>query len=138
MTAKPDILPTLDPVAFVLALVLAPLVVALLFCWALLIPVLAVIFGGVPYLVFGTPVLLWLATRVPLHAGRLALVGMGVQGLFLVCLAVWGRLAHPEAEGLVVFYGLFGLPMAALWFAAFAVLYRRFWRPVLPLLPEMC
>lgn len=130
MTAKPDIPPTLDPLAFVLALVLAPLLVALVFFWALLIPVFAVIFGGLPYLVFGTPVLLWLATRAPLRPGRYALVGMGVHGLFLACLAVWSLQAQPDPRPMLAFFGGFGLPMAALWFAAFALLYRRFWRPV--------
>jgi len=48
----------IDPVAFFLALICAPLLVALMFCWMIGIPVFALFFGGVPYLIFGTPVLL--------------------------------------------------------------------------------
>lgn len=48
----------IDPVAFAIALIGAPLLVALLFFWILLIPVFALLFGGIPYLVLGTPVLL--------------------------------------------------------------------------------
>ena len=138
MTAKTDILPTLDPVAFALALVLAPLLVALMFFWLLLIPVLAVIFGAVPYLVFGTPALLWMVTRLRPSLGRFALGGLVVHGLFLACLAAWGLLLHDRAAlDLFWFFALFGLPHAAAWFAAFAALYRGFWRPVLPPLPPL-
>ncbi len=70
MTSNKEILPTPDPVAFAGAL-LAPLLVALLFFWAALIPVF---FGAVPNLVFGTPVLLWmvpvLGQAVPQAKGR--------------------------------------------------------------------
>lgn len=136
MTAKPNILPTLDPVAFALALVLAPLVVALVFFWLLLIPVLAVIFGAVPYLVFGTPALMWMVTRHRPSLGRFALSGLIVHVIFLACLAAWGLLLQDQAVlDLWWLYALFGLPHAVAWPMAFALLYRRFWRPVLPPLP---
>ncbi len=135
MTARADTLPTLDPVAFALALVLAPLLVALVFFWALLIPVLAVIFGAVPYLVFGTPVLLWMVTRYPPKAGPFAMGGLLAQVLFVIGLQTWGVLVDSNAPDLVLFFLIFGTAMAPLWFVAFALLYRRFWRPVLPPLP---
>jgi hypothetical protein len=134
MTVKKDILPTLDPVAFVAALVLAPLLVALLFFWVLLIPVFAVIIGGLPYLIFGTPVLLWMVTRYPMQASPFAVAGLASLLAFIGTLAVADRLAPTPLSdaGMVLLLG--GIPFSAGWFIAFALLYRRFWRPVLPLM----
>ena len=47
----------IDPTAFFAALILAPLLVALLGFWIVLIPVVAVILGGLPYLLVGGPLL---------------------------------------------------------------------------------
>ncbi|NHX28303.1 hypothetical protein HA397_30675, partial [Escherichia coli] len=53
--------PALHPVnatSFALAIVLAPIWVAILFFWVLLIPVFAVSFGALPYLLTAPPILL--------------------------------------------------------------------------------
>ncbi|MVO15151.1 hypothetical protein [Parasedimentitalea huanghaiensis] len=47
---------------FYIALFGAPMLTALLFFWVLLIPVFAVLFGGVPWLIFGGPAL-WSSLR---------------------------------------------------------------------------
>ena len=51
--------PNLNLADFFLALLTAPILVALLFFWAFLIPVFAVLFGYLPWLIFGGPAL-WL------------------------------------------------------------------------------
>jgi hypothetical protein len=129
MTTKKEILPTLDPVAFAGALVLAPLLVALLFFWALLIPVFAVAFGAIPYLVFGTPVLLWMVTRYPLQPEPFCLGGLAaLAGFAVVLFSV--ELLQPDVlgSGIEVFVA-WGVPFAATWFVAFAKIYGRFYRP---------
>ncbi|MGL4234649.1 hypothetical protein [Tabrizicola sp.] len=130
MTARQEILPTLDPIAFAGALLLAPLLVAALFFWVLLVPVFAVPFGAVPYLVFGTPVLLWIVTRYPLNLGTFAMGGFLAYVLFILCFAIW-QFAQPDRNReMLELYALFGIPFSAAWCAAFARIYRSFHQPV--------
>lgn len=130
MTARQEILPTLDPIAFASALVLSPLMVAALTFWVLLIPVFAVVLGGVPYLVFGTPILLWMVTRFPLTFGTFALGGLLAHVLFILCLAAWQAVRSDLNDEPLFFFGIWGLPFSAIWCACFAKLYRSFYRPV--------
>ena len=118
----------LDPVAFALALVCAPLIVALLGFWALAIPIFAVLFGGPIYLVFGTPVLLtYLLYRRGSPEGA-ALLGfltviVGLVGLWLLGTA-FGRMQDIEP---LLWMGGFGLIFGPLWGLTFGLLYNR-WR----------
>jgi hypothetical protein len=130
MTSDREILPTLDPIAFAGALVLAPLVVALTFFWLLAIPIFAVFFGTVPYLIFGTPVLLWMVTRFPISADNFAIGGMLAQSLFALCLSAFANLRPHTAADSMAFMVLWGIPFAIAWFMTFAWLYRRFYRPI--------
>jgi hypothetical protein len=115
-------------VAFTRAL--APLVVALLFFWALMIPVFAVIFGAVPYLVFGTPIQMWTVTRFPIKDFVFAIGGAAAQFLFACSLRVLANLRPDLRVGDAGFMAIWGIPFAIGWFIAFAHLYRRFYRPV--------
>lgn len=118
----------IDPVAFFLALIAAPLWVALLFCWVVLIPVFAVLFGGLFYLVLGTPVLL-----VYLHyrhgtsqgAGALAVLTVVLGGL--VFLLVQTLAGTPIPIETVLTLAGFSLLHAFGWGITFGHFYNR-WR----------
>ncbi len=74
----------IDPVAFVLAMIGGPLMFTLASFWLLLIPVGALIFGTLPYLVLGTPVLLIYLSRHPAKPWQLAILAL----LTLFCLSI--------------------------------------------------
>jgi hypothetical protein len=132
MPARTEMLPILDPIAFAGALILAPPLVAALTFWLLLIPIVAVGFGAVPYLVFGTPVFLWMVTRYPVTSGNFALGGLLAHALFALSFALWSQAQpYPNPE-MVGFYALWGIPFSAAWGVAFAYLYRCFCRPLIP------
>ena len=123
----------IDPIAFFKALVAAPLIVALFGCWALAIPVFAVVFGGPAYLIFGTPVLL-----IYLHVrsgdpGQIALLALAVM-VVLLLIPVMAEMSdignHSVRAGFLDVasgMGLWGLIFAPLWGFAFGKLYNR-WR----------
>jgi hypothetical protein len=129
MTVNSEPFETLDPVAFAAALVAAPLLVALICFWALLIPVFAVLFGGPVYLAFGTPVLLWMVTRVRPYFVSYACVGVLVQSGLTLLLALSDALHPHQGTGDLLPAALFGMIFAPLWAGTFAALYRRWYRP---------
>ena len=117
-----------SPTAFAGALVLAPLLVGLLGL-PLIVPPLAVIFGAPLWLGLGTPALLWMVGRYPPRFGRYALMALAGHLAFLAgaALLVWLRPdLVQEAQGLLVFYLIFGSVFALLWGGTFATLYRKF------------
>lgn len=118
----------LDPVAFAFALICAPLLVALLGFWVLGIPVFALFFGVPPYLVFGTPILLFylrLRRGTPLGAAKLAF-GTVAAGLVAIVsgLALQGDTFDVDA---MMFFGGCALVFGPLWGMTFGYLYNR-WR----------
>ena len=118
----------LDPVAFFLALIGAPLVVAALGFWALLIPVFAVIYGGPYYLIIGAPLLLWFVPRngvQPRQIAILAFVANGVATLAAILALGLTEWQHIPL-GVVLWFGTFGSIFALLWGRMFAHLYLRF------------
>lgn len=129
MTVKMEVMGIFDPVAFVAALVSAPVLVALLGFWALFIPIGAAIFGGPIYLVFGTPVLLWMVTRFPPEAGIFACAGLLVQSALTIGLAIAARLLPLSQAADLLPAALFGMVFAPIWGAVFIKLYRRWYRP---------
>jgi len=116
----------IDPVAFFVALVSAPLLVGLLGVW-LLIPPFAVIFGGPLYLIFVTPAL-WLALQRGIKTpGKFALIGFLVMlGLLALGFVVDAAFSIFLGVELLTFYGGFGLIFAPIWSATFAALYQKF------------
>jgi hypothetical protein len=121
-------IPALDPVAFVAALILAPLLFTALTFWVVLIPVGALIVGGLPYLILGTPVLLAMLFYGPCDVDRMtraAIVTIAVPfAPMVVASLIYGR------EGVLPVFGM-GLAcmiFAAGWAATFASLYNRFYR----------
>jgi len=118
----------IDPTAFFAALILAPLLVALLGFWIALIPVVAVILGGLPYLLVGGPLLANALRknkptfRVFSRVGLLA----NLATPFLVFLFYMMNNPPEAALNAAVIYFGFGLIFAPLWSGVFAVLYRKF------------
>ena len=113
-----------DPLAFFVALIGAPLLVTALTFWAYLIPVFALIFGAVPYLLLGTPALLVFLPRYGSGALKIALLAFCVMGAALAVVALLFA-AFPANQDLqfILQLGSFGLIFAPLWGAAFGWIY---------------
>jgi hypothetical protein len=118
-------IPPLDPVAFFAALILAPLLFTLMTFWVFFIPVFALIFGAVPYLVIGTPVILMLLLRYRCTKARAASAGFLCAAILLLVVVITPntRIFPPDA----MVFAAFGLIFAPLWAAMFASLYNRFY-----------
>ncbi|MEO0372555.1 MAG: hypothetical protein AAF231_13940 [Pseudomonadota bacterium] len=117
----------IDPRAFILALVSAPLIIGFLFFW-LLVPAVAVVMGGPFYLLTATPVMLWWLGRHQPNVLTAAILGflsnlVVVGVIYLLHLAEVGRGYHDVAN----IYLVFGSIMAPIWAGFFALLYQS-WR----------
>ena len=121
-----------DPVAFALALILAPLLVTLI-TFIAIIPVFALVLGAPMYLIMATPTLLWMVGRFPPF-----FVPYALAGFLMVLLPMIGAAAvdliRPDlgADGLMAYLS-FGTLFAPLWVGTFAPLYRvwnRMARPI--------
>ncbi|MEX0283243.1 MAG: hypothetical protein AB3N23_01385 [Paracoccaceae bacterium] len=112
-------------VAYLLALIGAPVVVAVLGFWALLIPIFAVFFGGIPYLVLAGPVF-WLALQnIKPRALTFALIGSVLNLLTPVFFIFHSFVLNAPLgwESIQVLWA-YGAVFSALWGAVFALLYR--------------
>ena len=141
LEARPKKTPhAIRPLAFVLALVLAPLVLAapafgLIWLFhqigfeaqglivVLVIPVAAVLFGAIPYLLFGTPAFL-LAVRKDFSAATAAFLAnlAAAPFFFLVFLARQGAEDAWAVVGMMLFFGSIAAPI---WGGFFGWLYPR-------------
>ena len=129
MTDEIEPLRTLDPIAFTLALVAAPVVVAVLGFWLAMIPIIALI--GMPvYLIVGTPILLWMVTRYPMNGKVYALAGFLANCALTIGLAIGQQLFPNEDLSEYIGCALVGLIFAPVWSAVFAKLYRSWYRPL--------
>ncbi|MGV6838662.1 MAG: hypothetical protein ACWA40_00565 [Planktomarina sp.] len=130
--ALPPIKHPVSPAPLAAAFLLAPFAVALAGFWALFIPVAAVVFGYIPYVIFGTLGLLIFAGRMEITAGNCAKLGLVSYLIFAAGFAVWIFLDNPNAyreRGLFAFFFICGLIFAPLWSAVAALLYQFFTRP---------
>lgn len=128
MTNEIDRAMPFDVIAFVGALVLAPIAVTAL-SFLLVIPLFALVLGGPIYLIIGTPVLLWMVGRYPPKAWRFALAGFLANLALCALVFAADRFIPSLAEtsfGENLYLALWGLVFAPIWAAAFALLYRRF------------
>ena len=118
-----------DPVAFVAALILAPLVVTLFSFWTV-IGLAALPIGAFPYLLIGTPLLLLAAGRVPPRFGTYATFGFCANlvpfGVFAL-MTILDLGPHEMAPGMMFIFG-FGMIFGTLWAGTFGSLYARFHR----------
>jgi len=118
----------IDPVAFVLALLGAPLVVTLATFWAF-IPIFALIFGAPAYLICGTPALLWYLRRY--EARPLAIGGLAVMvNTATLPILLWTDIlpGRQDVNDMLIMFGGFGGVFAFLWGLAFGWLYPNFRR----------
>jgi len=105
-----------DPVAFVLAMVGGPVVVAVTCFWLVFIPVFALILGGPLYVIVGTPVLLWeLAHREP-SVGRISMLAL-VSLVAVVGIFGAAGLLSGDSRGVTaaMTFGMFGIVFAPIW-----------------------
>jgi hypothetical protein len=119
----------IDPVAFFIALIGGPLVFTLATFWILFIPVFALVYGVVPYLVLGIPVLLFYLSRNPARPSSLA--GIGLLTLFsAAALLALGAVLTNNQNGLgfIAFYVGFGIFFAPAWAASFGWVYGKLCR----------
>ncbi|PJI93033.1 hypothetical protein BC777_1900 [Yoonia maricola] len=118
---------SVHPTAFVAALICAPLAVTALTFWTVL-GLFALPFGILPYLVIGTPLLLWAVGHIKPRFGAYALLGLA--GNFIMA-AVIGivTLANgniDQANEAIVFFAGFGMIFAPLYGGTFGSLYASF------------
>ncbi|MEM7473267.1 MAG: hypothetical protein AAF340_18110 [Pseudomonadota bacterium] len=118
----------IDPLVFVGAFVSAPIVIAIIFCWALFIPVIAIGFGFAPYLLFGTPLYLWLLSRGEVRVWVFALLSFLVNIPGSGVMAMWQRIGYWEQLDLLQLYLGFGSIFAPAWSITFIMLYRSYRR----------
>lgn len=111
-----------DPVAFTLAWVGAPLIVALLGAWAF-IPLFALFFGLPVWLVLGVP-FLWRAIRTgTTRPGAFGFLGMRAGLLFALLVVLPGELIFGDGAILTFSYLIFGTIFGGLWALTFGWLY---------------
>ena len=125
MTDNTKILLVLDPIAFVSALIGAPLLVTL-FTFYLYIPVVALVFGTPVYLVVGTPILLWMVTRVPPQGEIYALAGFATNAALLLIGFVGLQLGWVSLELAAI--PVAGMVFAPAWAGCFPTIYRKCYR----------
>ena len=113
--------------AFVAALILAPIVVTVLTFWTV-IGLFALALCALPYLIIGTPVLIWAVGRI--KPEFLAYATLGFAGNifgFLACFVILAPAAGAQsaAASAAGIFG-FGLVFAPLYAGTFGVLYAHF------------
>ena len=129
----------IDPVAFVLALLGAPLLVTVATFWAV-IPIFALIYGAPAYLICGTPALLWYLRRYEAKPTPLGLLALAVNTATLPVL-LWTDIlpGKQDAASTLAMFGGFGGVFAFLWGFVFGWLYRQFRRGLFaPITPPQC
>lgn len=121
----------IDPVAFFLAMIAGPLLVALLGFPIFLIPVFALVIGGLPYLIIGIPVMMYVLrhndARPALFAGSAFLTILALGAICGVTILFADLQIRKEELGIVNFYAFFSAIFAPLWGATSGWLYTC-WR----------
>ncbi|WP_106746347.1 hypothetical protein [Yoonia maritima] len=115
---------SVNPTAFVAALILAPISVTLLTCWTI-IGLFALPFGAIPYLLLGTPVLLWAVTRIEPELWSYATLGFAVNLVCLLASLAAHALSLSSQSEQLVFIFAYGLLFGALYAGAFGVIYAN-------------
>lgn len=116
-----------DPVAFMAALIGAPLLVTLIGS-PLIVPLASLPLGLPVYLAMGTPALLWMVGRYQPGFKTYALAGLAGQVALMLTL-ILAALAFPERLPTALpIFAVFGCVFAPLWAGTFGRLYRRFYR----------
>ena len=116
----------IDIGAFFFALIIAPISVAVLGCWILLMPVIALIIGGLPYLFIGGPVMaVFLRYRKP-SIGAFALLGVITNfATHVLARVLIGAGYMTEYSLRVDFVFMWGMVFAPIWAGTFAYIYCK-------------
>ena len=109
---------------FFLALFAAPIFTAILFFWVFLIPVVAVLFGGIPWVLLGGPAL-WITLRYKGPGPMLILSAFMTNALgtplllavYVLIVGSKGFLLREMAD--LLYIPLFGAVFSAIWGAVF-------------------
>jgi hypothetical protein len=119
--------------AFAVAMIGGPLLVTACTFWYMFIPVIALIVGGIPYLVIGTPMALWMALTGPVTGARGAVWG-GLTILFLTAGAILGAsiFATTAEVPAILTVGGFSALFATLWAGTTGWLYSALTAPKHP------
>ncbi len=119
----------IDPRAFALAMISAPVLIGILFAPAFGISLFALAFGGPVFLLLGTPVLIWdLQHNAPSVQSWSAQAFIGNLILFLGFTLFSGLTGDRDLESLAAMTA-FGLIFAPVWGGTAALLYRSLRRP---------
>ncbi|MGC1494781.1 MAG: hypothetical protein WA790_03160 [Sulfitobacter sp.] len=119
----------IDPVAFFLALIGGPILFTFATFWILFIPVFALGMGAAPYLIVGTPVLLFYLSRHPANPGDLATLALFSLSCMSICLSIGAVIiGEKQALGGILFILLFGAIFAPAWAASFGWVYGKLCR----------
>lgn len=110
--------------AFFAALILAPLIVAILGAPVFMLPVAALVFGLPVYLMLGAPVMFWMLSRGERRKTAFAVAAIFVNSTTSIALYIYA----PREPELGNIYLLFGSVFAPIWAATFIALYKRFTR----------
>ena len=118
----------IDPVAFLAALFGAPILFTAATFWILLIPVGALIVGGLPYLFLGTPLLLIHLRRHPAVGSDIAWLAFLASAALVAAGTVVALLAPgadtPSILSLAMITLLMAIIFSTCWAATFAWLYK--------------
>lgn len=130
----------IDPVAFWVALIGAPILVTLPALSAYFssvpisffyIPIFALVLGGPVYLVIGTPLLLWSLRQHEITPGSIAVLAVIAQiAVVIVSTVVVVLFSQIELSTLIPLFGGFGMIFAPLWGATFGWLYLKLRRNI--------
>ena len=119
-----------DPTAFVVALIGAPLLVTACTFWIGFIPLIALAMGGPVYLLLAIPVLLWDLPRHEPSFWRITAFGFLAAMSFAALLAIASLFVGGELRSAVMLYLIMGAIFGPLWAAPFAPIYLAMRRPV--------
>ena len=117
---------------FILAMIGGPLIVTIVTFWAI-IPAYALVLGGIPYLVIGTPIALWMALSGPVTVER-SIVWAGATILAITLpIALFAAFAgSADGVGGVLIIGLVCAIFAMAWAATTGWLYITLTKPKPP------
>ncbi len=102
--------------------------IAVVFCFVFLIPVVAVVLGAVPYLLLGTPTYLWLLSRGEARKWAFAAAGLILNLIGSVMITVSSAVGFYDSAETFQLYIIMGSIFAPLWSATFVWLYSKYRR----------
>lgn len=117
---------SVNPTAFIFALICAPLIVTALSFWTI-IGFFALPMGIIPYLVIGTPTLIWAVGRIKPRFGEYAWLGFcGNAAMIVVSMIVLPPVIGVDETSAILIFGCFGMIFAPLYAGTFGWLYAAF------------